>query len=129
MPVGGTSVRSDAHNELQDVIKDHFQAIGWIAIKEHCIDGKKIDVLAQNIKTRHTIANEVQLTVKHALENIIRDLNVGCDEVRIISINQKVSDRIARRAHRELDKELLKKVLFQVKEDFIPQTNNNKNRE
>jgi hypothetical protein len=129
MPVGGIFVRSDAHNELQDVIKDHFQAMGWIAIKEHCIDGKKIDVLVQNIKTRYTIANEVQLTVKHALENIIRDLNVGCDEVRIISINQKISNRIERRAHRELNKNQLQKVRFQVKEDFIPQTNNNKNRE
>lgn len=122
-------MRSDAHNELQDVIKDHFQAMGWIAIKEHCVDGKKIDVLVQNIKTRYTIANEVQLTVKHALENIIRDLKVGCDEVRIISINQKISDRIERRAHRELNRSQLQKVRFQVKEDFIPQTNNNKNRE
>ncbi len=122
-------MRSDAHNELQDAIKGHFQARGWIAIKEHCIDGKKIDVLVQNMKTRYTIANEVQLTVKHALENIIRDLKVGCDEVRIISINQKISDRIERRVHRELNRNQLQKVRFQVKEDFIPQTNNNKNRE
>ena len=121
-------MRSDAHNELQDDIKDYFQSIGWIAIKEHCINGKKVDVLAQNIKTRYTIANEVQMTVKHALENIIRDLKVGCDEVRIISINQKISDRIERKALRELNKSLLKKVNFQIKEYFIPHINTFKKR-
>ncbi len=122
-------MRSDAHNEMQDDIKDYFQSIGWIAIKEHCINGKKIDVLAQNIKTRYTIANEVQMSAKHAVENVIRDLSVGCDEVRIISINQKISDRIEKKALRELNKSLLKKVRFQVKEDFIPHTNTLKNRE
>ena len=113
-------MRSDAHNELQDIVKDHFQAKGWIAIKEHCVNGKKIDVLAQDKRTKYTIANEIQLTPKHYKENILLDLKAGCDEVRIISINLKVSDQIQRRAYGELNKTVLEKVKFQSKEEFIP---------
>ena len=113
-------MRSKAHNNLQDIIKDLYQAAGWIAIKEHCVEGKKIDVLAQNLETKRTIANEVQLTTKHYKENILLDLRVGCDEVWIISINKKVSDWIENKALKELDKRLLAKVRFLTIEDFIP---------
>ena len=118
-------MRSDAHNELQDIVKDHFQAKGWIAIKEHCINGKKIDVLAQDKKTKYTIANEIQITSNHYKENILLDLKAGCNEVRIISINKKVSEQIERGAAKELDEEVFRKVRFQVKEEFIPHLNNN----
>ena len=118
-------MRSDAHNELQDIVKAHFQAKGWIAIKEHFIDGKKIDVLVQDKKTKYTIANEIQLTPKHYKENILLDLKVGCDEVRIISINKKVSEQIKRKAAKELDEKLFRKVRFQIREEFIPHLNNN----
>ena len=113
-------MRSNAHNNFQDIIKDRYQAAGWIAIKEHCVAGKKIDVLAQNPETKHTIANEVQLTPKHYKENILLDFKVGCDEVWIISINKKVSSRIENKALKELDKRLLPKVRFLTIEDFIP---------
>ncbi|MEE9615048.1 MAG: hypothetical protein V3W31_08920 [Thermodesulfobacteriota bacterium] len=119
-------MRSNAHNKLQDIIKERYQAAGWIAIKEHYINGKKIDVLAQNIETKYTIANEVQLALKHYKENILLDLEVGCDEVRIISISKKVSEQIENKALRELDEELLKKVRFLTIEEFIPNSDNNK---
>lgn len=119
-------MRSNAHNDLQDIIKDRYQATGWIAIKEHCINGKKIDVLAQNIETKFTIAYEVQLTPKHYKENILLDFGVGCDEVRIISINKRVLDLIEKKAFKELDEDLLEKVRFLTIEEFIPHPNNKK---
>jgi hypothetical protein len=119
-------MRSDAHNESEEIVEDYFKARGWIAIKEHCVNGKNIDVLAQNIKTKYTIANEIQLTAKHYKENILLDLKAGCDEVRIISINKRISKQIEKKAHKELDRNLLKKVSFQVIDEFIPHLNNNK---
>lgn len=113
-------MRSDAHNHMQDIIRNRYMEMSWIAIKEHCVKGKKIDVLAQNRATRYTIANEVQLTTKHYKENILKDFWVGCDEVRIISISKKVSDRIEKKAHEELSEALLSKVKFLTIEDFIP---------
>ena len=113
-------MRSKVHNDIQDSIKEQSQTEGWIAIKEHFVKGKKIDVLLQNIRTRQTIAAEVQMTYRHALENIVFDLGVGCGEVWIISKNKKVSDRIERRAGTELNLSILEKVRFLVMEDFIP---------
>ena len=114
-------MRGKAHNNIQDSIKEHSQAAGWIAIKEHFVNGKKIDVLLQNLQTRMTIAIEVQTTERHALINIVSDLGVGCNEVWNISINKKVSDRIEGRAGKELNSNILEKVRFLVMEDFIPQ--------
>lgn len=119
-------MRSDIHNELQDSVEDFYKKKGWIAIKEHCINGKKVDVLAQDIKTKYTIANEIQLSPKHALENILLDFRAGCNEVRIISISKAVSRHIEAKVSRELDKGLLKKTKFYVGEEFIPHLDNNK---
>ncbi len=119
-------MRSEIHNDIQDSIKAQAQVADWIAIKEHYIKGKKIDVLLQSKRTRHTIAAEVQLTERHAVENIILDLSVGCDKVWIISINKKISNRIERRASRKLNMFVLEKVRFLVLDDFIPNLKNNK---
>ncbi len=119
-------MRSDTHNELQDMVKAYYQAKGWIAIKEHYVKGKKIDVLAQNKRTKYTISNEVQLTPKHYMENVLLDLKAGCDEVHIISINKKVSDQIKKKAYKELNINLLKKVRFYVPDYFLPPLNSNK---
>lgn len=119
-------MRGKAHNDIQDSIKEQSQAEDWIAIKEHFVKGKKIDVLLQNMCTRKTIAAEVQMTYRHALENVVLDLGVGCDEVWIISINKKVSDRIERRAGTELNSSVLEKVSFLTTEEFIPNLKRNK---
>ncbi len=113
-------MKSSTHNRDQDSIIEHARTEDWIAIKEHYLNGKKIDVLLQNKRTRHTIAAEVQVTYNHGVENIILDLMAGCDEVWIISTNKKVSDRIERRAHRELDINILGKARFLVINEFIP---------
>ncbi len=119
-------MRSDKHNKIQDSIKKYYADMGWIAIKEHFIKGKKIDVLAQNISTKYTVANEVQLSLKHSLENIVLDLKVGCDEVKIISTNIELSKKIENKIRSQLSKSILEKVNFHIADEFIPYLHNNK---
>lgn len=120
-------MKSDTHKNLQEIIGDHYRTKGWIAITEQCINGKKIDVLAQDIKTKHIIANEVQLASKHFIENILLDFKAGCNEVRIISANKTVLEEMKQKASKKLDKNLLGKIKFQLIEEFIPYSNNRNN--
>ncbi|MHC4293306.1 MAG: hypothetical protein ACYSTX_03350 [Planctomycetota bacterium] len=113
-------MRSDAHNELQDQIRDYYISMGWIAIKEHCLRGKKIDVLAQELVSKRTIANEIELSPRHAVENIIKDLDAGCNEVRVFAISPSVLGQIQNKAKKSLDREILLKVTFYLAEDIIP---------
>lgn len=118
-------MKSNDHKEAQKTIRDYYISIGWIAIIEHYIKGKKIDVLCQNIKTKRTIANEIQLTSRHFLENIQLDFKAGCDEVAIICIDNSILEEIKRKAQVSLDKNLLGKIRFQHIEEFIPHSRNN----
>ncbi len=118
-------MKSNDHKEAQKTIRDYYISIGWIAIIEHYIKGKKIDVLCQNIKTKRTIANEIQLTSRHFLENIQLDFKAGCDEVAIICIDNAILEEIKRKAQVSLDKNLLGKIRFQHIEEFIPHSHNN----
>ncbi len=120
-------MKSDTHKNLQEIIGDHYRTKGWIAITEQCINGKKIDVLAQDIKTKRIIANEVQLASKHFIENILLDFKAGCNEVRIISANKTVLEEMKQKASKKLDKNLLGKIKFQLIEEFIPYSNNRNN--
>ncbi|MCX5698674.1 MAG: hypothetical protein NTX01_03125 [Candidatus Omnitrophica bacterium] len=120
-------MKSNNHKEAQKTIQDYYISIGWIAIIEHYIRGKKIDVLAQNIKTKRTIANEIQLTSRHFLENIQLDIKAGCDEVITICLDNSTLEEIKRKAQTGLDKNLLGKTRFQHIEEFIPHSRNNNN--
>lgn len=112
-------MRSNSHKRLQETVRDYYRHQGWIAIIEEFVRGKKIDVLSQNVKTKYTIANEIQLSPQHFLENIRLDFRAGCDEVKIICIDKTVLERIRKKTVQELNKELLKKIKFQLIEEFI----------
>ena len=113
-------MRSDAHNALQDWLIELYRARGLIAIKEYYMNGKKIDVLSQDILSRHTVANEIEFSPKHAVENIVRDLQAGCDQVRVFAVNTSVLTQIQNKAMRVLDNETLSKVAFYLIDDFFP---------
>lgn len=117
-------MKSDAHKYYQSIVKEYYIKRGWIAIIEHYIQGKKIDVVAQNIKTKYTVANEIQLGSKHFIENISLDFKVGCNEVKIISADKKVLEEIKNTALKRLDNTLLRKTSFQLAEEFIPLSEN-----
>jgi hypothetical protein len=116
-------MRSDMHNELQDQVRDYYISKGWIAIKEHCLRGKKIDVLAQHIKSKYIIGIEIELSAKHSVDNIVRDLEAGCDEVKIISTSGKRSKQIEEKVKKQLNNSLLEKVTFHIADEFIPHLN------
>lgn len=113
-------MKSARHKELQDIISDYYRRAGWVSIVEHEIGGKKIDVLAQNIKTKYIIANEVELTPRHCLENIRLDIKAGCNEVVIVCENSETLEAIRQKAQTNLDKNTLVKVKFRYIKEFIP---------
>ena len=113
-------MKSARHKELQEIINGYYRKAGWISAKEHCVKGKKIDVLAQNIKTKYIIANEVELTPRHCLENIKLDIKAGCNEVVIICENSDTLEAIKQKAQINLDKNILVKVKFRHIKEFIP---------
>ena len=119
-------MKSNVHKESQEIVKTYYRQKGWIAIIEHYIAGKKIDVLSQEIKTKYTIANEIQISPEHSLENIDLDFRAGCDEVIIICIDQKVLEQIKKKTSQNLTKDFLEKTKFQLIDEFIPLKNNNK---
>ncbi len=120
-------MKSDTHKNLQTTIRDYHKKRGCIAILEYYASGKKIDVLVQNIKTKYTIAYEIQLTYKHFSENILLDFKAGCDEVRIICIDNKVLEQMRQRASSEVSEHLLRKTRFLHINDFIPHLKNKDN--
>ena len=120
-------MKSDLHKNLQESLSEYYRKKGYIAVVEHYAVGKKIDVLAQDIKTKYTIANEIHLTAKHFLENILLDFRAGCNEVRIIAVDKKILEEIKEKTNKELDKNLLKNVKFHLVEEFIPHTDNKNN--
>ncbi len=120
-------MKSDNHKNMQETIKNQYISKGYIAVIEHYINGKKIDVLVQDIKTKHSMAYEIQLSSQHCIENIHLDFKAGCDEVIIVSDNENELQKMREAASRNLDKNTLSKVKFQLMQEFIPHTNKNNN--
>lgn len=120
-------MKSDVHIKAQEAVRDYYQNKGFIAIIEYCVSGKKVDVLAQRIRSKYTIANEIQLTPEHTIENIELDFSIGCNEVVIISPDKTVLERIREKTSKRLSQYLIGKVRFQLIEDFIPHDANIKN--
>ena len=112
-------MKSDSHKKLQEIVRDYYRQQGQIALIEEFVRGKKIDVLSQNVKNKYTIANEIQLSPQHFLENIRLDFRAGCDEVKIICADKTVLEKIRKKTSQELGKELLEKIKFQLIEEFI----------
>lgn len=125
-------MKSDAHKRAQEIIRDYYLSkTGWVIFTEHFVNGKKrVDVLAQEIKTKRTIGLEIQTSFKHTLENIRLDLGVcGCHEVVIVCLDIATLKEVRRRTMAGLDKNLIGKVKFHLLEQYIPHVNNSNNRE
>jgi hypothetical protein len=116
-------MKSTRHKNSQKLVSRYFRRIGWLATIEHFLKGKKIDVLAQDVKTKFIIANEIELTPRHCLTNIARDLEVGCNRVAIICEKPSVLEAIRRKAKANLSRDVLNKVRFQLITEFIPPFN------
>ena len=116
-------MKSAKHRAFQRLVSSYFKRLGWFATIEHWLKGKKIDVLAQDMKTKFIIANEIELTPRHCLTNIERDLEVGCNGVAIICAKASVLEAVKRKAKANLSRDILNKVRFQLITEFIPPSN------
>jgi hypothetical protein len=113
-------VKSSKHKESQKNVRDDYRRIGWFAAIEYFLYGKKIDVLAQNIKSKYIIANEIELSPRHCLANIKADLKVGCNEVVVICQDRPMLEIIRQKAKANLNQSTLEKVKFRTIKEFIP---------
>jgi len=113
-------MKSARHKKSQKIVNKCYKRRGWLSTIEHYLKGKKIDVLAQNIKTKYIIANEIELTPRHCLENIKMDLKVGCNEVVIICENSAVLEAVKKKARTNLDNDIFNMVSFKLINEFIP---------
>ena len=113
-------MKSIKHRQLQELVKNYYKELGWFATEEHSVNGKRKDVLAQNIKTKYAVANEIELSPRHCLENIRRDFKVGCNEVIIICENKTTLKEIKKKTKIYLDEYLLSKVRFRLINELIP---------
>lgn len=108
------------HRKYQSLIREYFVDLGKIALVEAYINGKNIDVFVQDIKTKKSIAVEIQLnkSPKLAFENIKKDFKAGCDEILLIF--KKLADlrAVKKSIFKEIGKETIKKIKFRLIDDF-----------
>jgi hypothetical protein len=78
------------HSFWQDRIAEHFKDCN--PEKEKNVKGKKIDVALEH--DGKLIAVEIAMTEAYEKQNIIRDLEAGCDEVIIACRNKKVLEEV-----------------------------------
>jgi hypothetical protein len=97
------------------MLKELFQELGKIAVPEAYVGGKNIDLLVQDIKTKEIQAIEIQLTSKHVIENVEKDLR-SCHKVVLLfekpKLMQEAKDKIAKYSYNG-------KVEFYLLEEYI----------
>jgi hypothetical protein len=111
------------HQNLQQRLAEYFRAQGKLAVIEAFI-GRNTDILVYD--STKTIAIEIQLSLQHCLENIKEDFRLGCNEVWIICISNKVLNNIKNKVHPCLETSLWNKTKFFLTEEIIPRADNNK---
>ncbi|MBN2224089.1 MAG: hypothetical protein JW765_05380 [Deltaproteobacteria bacterium] len=105
------------HVFCQQRIKGHHESLGYTAHVEKNIDGKSIDVLVN--KGGHLIAYEVETSPNdHIVQNVIRDLMVGVNEVVIVSEREQL-EKIQRIVEKGVADNDLRKVSYQTIDDYL----------
>jgi len=110
------------HQRLQKNLAHGLIMQGKNAVIEAFI-GKNVDILFYD--SGKIIAIEIQLTTQHCLQNIIRDVQFGCDEVWIACISARVLEKIKIKIKQHLDKSLLDKTKLYLIEDLFPHAHKN----
>ena len=111
------------HQRLQRNLAHGLIMQGKNAVIEAFI-GKNVDILVND--SGKIIAIEIQLSTQHCLQNIIRDIRFGCDEVWIACISERVLENIKIKIKQHLDNSLLnKKIKFYLIKDLFPHAHKN----
>ena len=71
------------HGQYIDYLFKCFKNDRTYVVREGRLDRKSVDLLIYDLEANKVIGVEIQLTTKHALENIQADVENGCDFVII----------------------------------------------
>jgi len=115
---------SEEHKRLEKLIREHYESKGKIVIIEGQLKNKKIDVLVQDLISKKISAVEIQLTEKYAVENALKDFQVGCDEVLFICEDEKILEKVKTNVMEKVNKDKHNRIQYYTIDRFIPHKNN-----
>ena len=104
------------HKFWQHTIKAFYEKQGLKADIEKRLGLKNVDVCVKDGK--NLIAVEVELSPDHLIDNIMKDLDSGCNQVVVCCPNKKMMANYRKRVN-EHDESLLDKIEFRVLTDYI----------
>ena len=104
------------HRFWQEKIAEHYREKGYEVKIEHEIDGKSIDVYAENEKK---IGAEVAMSAKGEVENIKKDLKLNLDHLIVACKDERVMSDIGMKAKDTIGREKVKEVKFKVVRDVF----------
>jgi len=104
------------HRFWQHTIAEHFEEKGYDAKIEHEIDGKSIDVYAEN---EERIGIEVAMSAKGEVENIKQNLKLGLDQNIVTCKYESIMSELGVKMRKKMGEEKIKQVKFQVTSDLL----------
>ena len=104
------------HKFWQHTIKAFYEKQGLKADIEKRLGLKNVDVCVKDGK--NLIAVEVELSPDHLIDNIMKDLDSGCNQVVVCCPNKKMMANYRKRVN-EHDESLLEKIEFRVLSELI----------
>jgi len=81
-------------------------------------------VLVQDLVSKKITAIEIQLTEKYAVENALKDFQVGCGEVLFLCENEKILEKVKTKVIEKINKDKHKRIQFHTINGLIPYKNN-----
>lgn len=104
------------HRFWQHMIAQHFENQGFKAHIEYELEGKGIDVYAENKKK---IGIEVAMSPKGEVDNLEKDLELDLDKLIVASKNERIMSEIGVQARGYFGKEKIAGIEFKVAADFL----------
>lgn len=100
-------------------IAEHYKRKGCNVKIEGYAEGKStVDVEATDEKGKRT-AIEIQMSTDHALENILKDVKAGYDEVVIACEDESVLEGIKKKGESDLPEDVRGKVKYQLLQEVL----------
>jgi len=111
----GASAHVIAQNLLWRKLAEH----GANALVEHFMNGKSADVAV--IEADGTVAYEIELEPAHphVVENVLRDIEAGFDEVIVVTVNQAGQTEAKDKIYKAVPWEKLSRVQFKLFREFL----------
>ena len=100
------------HRRLQNAIKIESEKNGCKAKVEYYLNGKKADVGIEKDREIHAVEISITTNPEHEIENIIKDLNAGFQNVYVICRDRKIEEEIKALAKKNLSAEKQKLISY-----------------